>query len=231
VLLGVSGGGYPARLAALLAAREAQRPAPRFAVRACALYAGMAGDLLLDGAWLAPRGTSFQPLDTGDLAAAQAALRAAVAPMRAEPEISEGAFAARPDRVAVWTYWHGTATLADAVAGEDGLSARLAALPYAARAGAIPARHRAVFPQLGLADPALAPHLPPFLLVHGDQDEGVPYAESVHTLQTVQAAGGRAELVTVHGGDHTLLIDGELPQAATDAYAYTLEWMLKHVEG
>jgi len=45
------------------------------------------------------------------------------------------------------------------------------------------------------------------ILVHGDADDGVPYAQSV---SYVEAAGGEAELVTLDGAGHFEPID---PQA------------------
>ena len=44
----------------------------------------------------------------------------------------------------------------------------------------------------------------PFLLVHGTEDELVPYAQSVSFARRLQSAGVRAELVTVRGGSHAL---------------------------
>jgi len=45
---------------------------------------------------------------------------------------------------------------------------------------------------------------PPFLVVHGTLDELVPFAQSVAFTKRLQAAGVRAELVTVVGGTHAL---------------------------
>jgi acetyl esterase/lipase len=233
---GFSGGGYPLRLAAVLAAQEAQRPVPRFALRGWVSYFGMTGDTLLDY-WLFPRGTSHRALDTSDIPAEQETLRAAVAHWLAPDaeEISdcpytEGLEGRRADRGPLWEYWHATGTINDAISGESGLSARLAALPYAERLAAIPAAHHAVFPQVYFADPKNATHLPPLLMVHGDSDEAVPYAESLTTLKALQAGGGNVELVTVPGGNHNLEVNGEFPQATKDAYAYTVEWMLKQLK-
>jgi acetyl esterase/lipase len=233
---GFSGGGYPLRLAAVLAAQEAQRPAPRFALRGWVSYFGMTGDMLLDY-WLFPRGTSHRALDTSDIPAEQETLRAAVAHWLAPgaEEISdcpymEGLEGRRADRGPLWEYWHATGTINDAISGEPGLSARLATLSYAERLAAIPAAHHAVFPQVYFADPKNAAHVPPLLLIHGDADDYVPYEESVTTLEALRAGRGRVELVTVPGADHGLQVEGELSQAAMDALAYAVEWMLSKLK-
>ncbi len=45
-------------------------------------------------------------------------------------------------------------------------------------------------------------HAPPTLLLHGTQDETVPYEQSVRFCQAAQAAGGHAELFTAEGAGH-----------------------------
>jgi acetyl esterase/lipase len=226
---GFSGGGYPLRLAAMLAAQEAQRPAPRFVLRGLLSFVGMGGNTLLDY-WLFPRGTPLRALDMSNISAEHAALRASIAPWLGPgaPEISdcpytEGLTGREPSRDPIWNYWHATGTINDAISGEAGLSARLAALPYAERLAAIPAQHHAVFPQVYFTDPKNAVHVPPLLLIHGDADDYVPYEESVTTLEALRAGGGRVELVTVPGADHGLQVEGELSQAAMDALPYAVE--------
>lgn len=44
--------------------------------------------------------------------------------------------------------------------------------------------------------------LPPFLLLHGDMDELVPYEESVRYAEALQMAGNDAKLITVNGQGH-----------------------------
>jgi acetyl esterase/lipase len=51
----------------------------------------------------------------------------------------------------------------------------------------------------------------PFLIVHGTQDELVPYSQSVNFARLLQTAGVRAELVTVRGGNHALTMPGQEP--------------------
>jgi acetyl esterase/lipase len=55
----------------------------------------------------------------------------------------------------------------------------------------------------------VTPDDPPFLLVHGTQDELVPYGQSVRFSQRLRAAGVRNELVTVTGGSHALSSRGQ----------------------
>jgi len=46
------------------------------------------------------------------------------------------------------------------------------------------------------------PGLPPFLLIHGNKDETVPYEQSVNFLAKLKAAKVPAELITIEGGIH-----------------------------
>ncbi len=54
------------------------------------------------------------------------------------------------------------------------------------------------------ASPAtyVRPGLPPFLLLHGNKDETVPYEQSVNFLAKLKAANVSAELITIDGGIH-----------------------------
>jgi len=44
--------------------------------------------------------------------------------------------------------------------------------------------------------------LPPILILHGDEDPTVPYSESVHLHELLDAAHQPNELYTIHGGHH-----------------------------
>ena len=44
--------------------------------------------------------------------------------------------------------------------------------------------------------------LPPFLLIHGDKDDKVPYAQSVRFQEKMKAAGNVCDLITIPGGGH-----------------------------
>jgi len=50
----------------------------------------------------------------------------------------------------------------------------------------------------------VSPSSPPTLLIHGDQDERVPYSHSAVMLEKLQSAGVEASLLTVKGGGHLL---------------------------
>lgn len=75
---------------------------------------------------------------------------------------------------------------------------------------------------LGPDDAALDPtqQIPldqPVWCVHGTADANVPYAQSEQYVAAATSAGATAELVTIEGGDHFVLID-----ASSDAWARTL---------
>ncbi|HEY0256206.1 MAG TPA: prolyl oligopeptidase family serine peptidase, partial [Candidatus Methylacidiphilales bacterium] len=55
--------------------------------------------------------------------------------------------------------------------------------------------------------------LPPFMIVHGDCDTSVPYAESVRLKEALDRVKVPAELLTIHGGDHIYnrMSDGPVP--------------------
>ncbi len=44
--------------------------------------------------------------------------------------------------------------------------------------------------------------VPPFLLIHGDEDEKVPFTQSLYLYQTLRENGHRAELYKVRGAGH-----------------------------
>lgn len=46
------------------------------------------------------------------------------------------------------------------------------------------------------------PGLPPFLLLHGDKDQLVPYEQSTMLQEKLKAAGNTCELITIPGGVH-----------------------------
>lgn len=69
-------------------------------------------------------------------------------------------------------------------------------------------------PQAAIRDASPAEHVPlgvPQLLVHTDDDEQVPVAQSRHHWSTARRAGDAAELVVVPGGGHFSLIDPTSP--------------------
>ena len=44
--------------------------------------------------------------------------------------------------------------------------------------------------------------MPPFLFVHGDADEQVPYQQSPKMCEAMRKAGAKCEVITVAGGRH-----------------------------
>ena len=44
--------------------------------------------------------------------------------------------------------------------------------------------------------------MPPFLFIHGDADEQVPYEQSPKMCQAMRKAGAKCEVITVAGGRH-----------------------------
>ena len=232
-LAGFSGGGYPLRLAALTAATESRKPSPRYTVLGCVSYFGMGGDLLHDH-WLTPRGAKKRPLDMSRLVEEQETLRSSIkhwyepsAPEVSDVPYTDGMTGQRVDRGNIWDYWHATGSINDAITGEKGFSARMAAVPYHERIAAIPAKQLSVFPQIALTENAAT--IPPFLLIHGDADKEVPYEESSNTLRALQEGGGHAELITIPDADHALKVNDQEPPATLEAYSRTVEWMLERL--
>lgn len=233
-LSGFSGGGYPLRLAVVEATKEAQTPTPRYTVQGWFSCFGMGGDLLLDY-WLTPRDpTSRQllSLSPDDLAQRQDEAQRKVDRYYAEKvEYSDtpytpGLSGHTPERNHIWEAFHVCASINDVITGRPGFSEQLAKVPYGERRALIQEEDLVeVYPQIYLAEHASK--VPPVLLIHGDADESVPYDESRRTLRDIVDGGGRAELITVPGGDHNLSIDGVQTREGHEGLEYAAQWMLK----
>jgi acetyl esterase/lipase len=65
--------------------------------------------------------------------------------------------------------------------------------------------------------------LPPMLVLHGDADPVVPYAQSVDLTKAIRNAGGDAELITVGGGRH-----GFTAQQMSELWPQIFKWLKKH---
>jgi len=65
-------------------------------------------------------------------------------------------------------------------------------------------------------------HLPPFLLLHGTADRFVPFRQSQRLEQALTAAGAKADLHLLEGGDHMWLGS---PQDARTAFELTLDFL------
>jgi acetyl esterase/lipase len=72
---------------------------------------------------------------------------------------------------------------------------------------------------------------PPALLIHGDADDLVPYAQSVAMETALRAAGTTTRLVTVPGGKHgaDFGAGGPLPRAWPNYYGETVRWFDRHL--
>jgi dienelactone hydrolase len=233
-LAGFSGGGYPLRLAAVLAAEEKRRADPRFTVQGWVSFFGMGGDFLLDH-WFTPRDTvTRQPLwPDGEPHKAEAWSHILEEWYGTDTEYSdlpytEGLDGHIPSRGRVWESLHGLACFNDALTSDRGLSERLAAHPYTERPATIPEPYRAIYPQLYFesGSDTLPLTLSPCLLIHGDRDDVVPYEESLRTSSALKASGASVELMTIRGGDHNLCVDGAESPDALKAYEYAVTWML-----
>jgi alpha-L-fucosidase 2 len=79
------------------------------------------------------------------------------------------------------------------------------------------------------ASPAtyVRPDLPPFLLIHGNKDETVPYEQSVNFFAKLKAAGVPAEFVTIEGGGHGMSSWSKLN---SDYVIKLINWLNKTVK-
>lgn len=227
--IGFSGGGYPIRLASMLAAVESQVISPRFSVLGVVSVCGMGGDMLLDY-WLSEcRPGTFQdshrepyrkhhPLTSWER---KDLIRNAEVFWEGE-ECAATVVDPPEGRWVIWEYLHATGSLNDAVSGQRGLSDKLRAKPHGRRAASIPPQDREVYPQMYFeAHPEL---VPPMLLIHGDSDEVVPVQESLNTYRQL-CHTGKAELRLVPGGDH-----GLRDEVSKELYKYSVDWMLSKVK-
>jgi acetyl esterase len=69
--------------------------------------------------------------------------------------------------------------------------------------------------------------MPPFLLVHGDQDPTVPYEQSVRFQQQLKSQGGQCDLITVRGGVHGM---GAWDRLNSDYREQLVAWLLIHLK-
>lgn len=66
--------------------------------------------------------------------------------------------------------------------------------------------------------------LPPFLLIHGDKDDKVPYAQSPKFQEKMKAAGNTCDLITIPGGIHGM---GGWDKLGSDYAKQMIEWLRK----
>jgi acetyl esterase/lipase len=223
VLAGFSGGAYPLRLGAVLAAKESKRPSPRFTVLGCISFVGMGGDFLLDY-WLTPRPLEGdqRPLKDQQEQAAAAVGRLAEGEEASDCPYTEGLSGYHPSRGAPWDLWRVAGTINDSITGQDGFSERLRQVEYSKRIDMIPPQFHPVYPQIYFRDNANL--IPPFLLVHGEADPMVPHME---TLTTKTSLGDSAELISVPFGDHGLQNGGILEKSGQAAIIRMAQWAVE----
>ncbi|MET9452556.1 alpha/beta hydrolase [Streptomyces cinerochromogenes] len=77
-------------------------------------------------------------------------------------------------------------------------------------------RARAASPVTYAADAAP----PPFLLVHGREDQVVPYSQSEALARALTAAGGEVTLRPVEGADHIFLGSSEVPAVVAESVGF-----------
>lgn len=199
LVVGVSGGGYPARCAGMVAVTESTKPSPRYRVTGVLSLIGMGGDFLLDK-WVHPSVSSGPPNRPLGPREAEESRR------RLWPEV-KGFYGSRAEcsadwnraRFVAWYYWHTTATFLDDLTGEAGLGKRLGAMSYEERGRAVPRELRDAFPQLWLNEKGNGERFPPMMLVHGTKDPLVYVEESLMTARQVK----RVELILVEGAGHS----------------------------
>jgi len=111
-----------------------------------------------------------------------------------------------------------------ALAGSVALEVPAVGDPYTALLGASPADR----PDLAAAASPVS-HVPsvvpPFLLVHGTEDNLVPYSQSERLAEHLTALGASVELVPVHGADHIFLGSEEIPAIVEQS----VEFLARHL--
>ena len=68
----------------------------------------------------------------------------------------------------------------------------------------------------------IQPDLPPFLQIHGDADEQVPYSQSVNFEAKMKAAGNACETIPIPGGGHGM---GGGAKLNSDYAAQLMDWL------
>ena len=74
-----------------------------------------------------------------------------------------------------------------------------------------------------------ADRAPPMLLLHGTEDQLVPFDQSVRMCEAVTAAGGDCTLVEYPGADHGFIGEKLGTENADNALEVTLEWLRENV--
>ena len=188
-VIGMSGGGYAARAAALYA-----EPKPR----AVYLLYAMGGNLLSDY-WLRVKSTE-ETLGPGDTESGGDALKHLLehdpAPTTEAPCIgAQGTYDAS-GRIRLFGWFWSKGELLDRILGSP-VSAHLRTLPKDARLAAVPAHLRPALLQIGR-------EFPPTFLLHGGADAVVPVEESRVTYERLKEVGVEVEMEVIEGAPHGL---------------------------
>ncbi|KZT63420.1 alpha/beta-hydrolase, partial [Daedalea quercina L-15889] len=191
-VMGASGGGYPARAAALYA-----QPKPK----AVFLLYSMGGMFLGDH-WL----TAKDPTNTlgpGDFQldndTAARIISEQVSPVADVPIIPSQSGEIE-GRILLFNHWWRTGELLDYVVGQP-ISSELRALPAAERLAAVPAHLRPA-----LLEVQYDSSFPPTFLLHGGADTMVLLEESQATFDRLRELGVAVKLEVVPNGPHGLLV-------------------------
>ncbi|KAL0245736.1 hypothetical protein I308_104871 [Cryptococcus tetragattii IND107] len=169
VVVGVSGGNYPARAAATLSS-IVPRPIGWLNL------SGMGSDWLLNF-WI--NGIDVErtmPLDTTvhDMAKADELMKTGGGAVvsAVESVLVDGKATDELGRFNLWIAWQKWGIFLDYVLSEPGLSARLAQVPYQSRLQMIPKKKRRLLLPI-------TPGTPPTYVLHGKEDLLVPFEESL----------------------------------------------------
>ena len=197
---GESGGGYPARAAAIFA-----EPKPK----AVLLQYGQGGQLL-DDHWLAVKDRDA-PDPTGRIVSKESVahlLNEPQQPISYDPMTFFGDDAPNGDsgRTNLLMWWWRTGGFVDVVLGINGISKFLRALSFGQREGLIPESLRTAFLQTQISET-----FPPTFLLHGKDDKMVLPNESQATYDRLLELGMEAELHMLDGAGHGLLDQEDPP--------------------
>ena len=229
-IAGFSGGAYPMRLAAVVAAEESKKSNPRFRVLGGVSYCGMGGDFLHDY-WLTPRNYTDAEGEWASNPENRERMVLEVGVWRDGDECSNALGAqivGKPHRECIWRGFHVNGSLNDAISGAPGVSNHLGKLSHSHRLAALPPDVMRAYPQAYFR--SNASHVPPLLLVHGDSDTVVPFEESIETLNALEQGGGTAKLIRLTGANHSLNENQPVVDGVMEYDRQALEWMLGLVE-
>ena len=187
-VVGESGGGYIARLAALHAV---PRPA------ALVSYYGMGGDMLSDF-WLSVHEPQIIPRERVASFLETEPTRETGLPIF----VQDGFYTDALRRTDAFTWISQNGIFLDYITGIRGLSGRLRTLPNDQRASMVPKSVQKALPELSVD---ASPLHPPVLFVHSKNDIIVPLSDSLKTHRQLQEANISTEILLLDGVKHGLV--------------------------